>query len=113
MQSARTRQPDPRLSTRSGLLLGRELRGALRHQRVALAHERRTLLADVDDDLAPVPEGVGQRALVGDGDRHVALAVADAEGVRRAVAADRARLDLPRQLLGAARLGAGRQLARG
>src|SRR4051794_37199065 len=113
MQSARTREPDPRLSTRSGLLLGRELRGALRHQGVVLADERRALLADVDDDLAPVPEGVGKRALVGHGDGHVALAVADAEGVRRAVAGDRAGLDLPGQLVGASGLGAGRQLARG
>src|SRR4051794_14677385 len=112
MQSARTRQPDPRLSTGSGLLLGRELRGALRHQRVGLAHERPALLADVDDDLAPVPERVRERTRVGDRDGDVALAVADAEGVGGPAAGDRAGLDLAGQLVHPSGLGTGRELAR-
>src|SRR3954471_22917589 len=112
MQSARTMQPEPRLSTRSGLLLGRELRGALRHQGVVLADERRALLADVDDDLAPVAERVRQRTLVGDGDGDAPLAVAHPEGVGGAAAGDRAGLDLSGQLVCPSSLSAGRELAR-
>src|SRR3954452_25286830 len=112
MQSARTMQPEPRLSTRSGLLLGGELRGALRHQRVVLADERRALLADVDDDLAAVAEWVGQRPLVRDGDGDAPLAVAHPEGVGGARAGDRAGLDLAGQLVRPSRLRAGHQLAR-
>src|SRR3954447_6018272 len=113
VQSARARQPEPRLSMTSGvLLLGRELRRALRDQRVPLADERAAPLPHVDDVLPPVPEGVGQRAGVGDGHAGVPLAVADPERVRGPVAADRARLHLSCQLVHLSSPRGGRQLGR-
>src|SRR4051794_20138390 len=69
--NARIRHALPATST-SGLALrlrGRELRGALRDQRVLLADEHAALLAHVDDHLATAAEGVGQLAVVAHGDR--------------------------------------------
>src|SRR3712207_5292957 len=81
---ARISAKRPAVSTGSRPLgLGLELRGALRDQRVLHAHERPTLLADVDHDLSPLAERVRDRALVGDRDRAAALAVLDAEAVDR------------------------------
>src|SRR3954447_18413558 len=94
------------------LLLGRELRRAFRHQRVPHPDERGAPLADVDDDLPPVAERVGQRARVGGGHAGVALAVADAERVGGPLAADRAGLHLSCQLVHLSSLRGGRQLRR-
>src|ERR1700748_1543412 len=80
--SATIRQALPATST-SGLgLLGRELRGALRRQRVLLPDERVALLAHVHHDLGVGPERGRQRAGVADGHGRPARAIADAE-VRR------------------------------
>ena len=85
-------------------VFGRELRRALGHQRVLLADEDVALLADVDDDLAPGTEGIGQDPLVAHRHRHLAGAVADAEVRHRALALV-PRHDLAGQLVGLARLG--------
>ena len=107
--SARIRQAWPTAQHRQVvLLLGRELRRALRHQRVLLADEHVALLADVDDDLAPLAERVGQRAGVADGHRGRAVAVADPEVQVVPVAADEPGDDLAGQLVGPARLRGGR-----
>src|SRR5919107_566549 len=89
-----------------------ELRRALRDERVALAHERRALLADGDDDLAALAEGVGHRADVGHRYRRRAVAVPDAEGQPVRARAQRAVLHLAGELIGDARP-RGRELARG
>src|SRR5689334_25414191 len=106
----RIRQARPSSGT-SALLVGRELRRALRHERVALADEALALLAHRDDDLAALAERVGHSAGVADGHRGGPGPVADPEGEDVALVADRARGDLPRELVGATRLGRRRQLA--
>src|SRR5215218_6476826 len=102
------RQALPAISTGappSGLvLLGGELRRALRDQRALLAHEAVALPADADDDLAPFPERVGQRPVVGDGHGALAGAIAHAE-VGRGSLARVARLDLARELVDLAGVG--------
>src|SRR5918999_651347 len=106
-------RPSVGISGRSGLGL-RELRRALRDERVLLAHERAVLaLADGDDDLAALAERVGDAALVADGDRRrPARALGDAELVDAAVALVRALLDPAGQLVALPRLGPGRELLR-
>src|ERR687894_3253393 len=100
----------PTVAMRQRLATGRgvfgELRRALRDERVALAHERRALLAHRDDDLAALAEGVRQRAAVGHGHRGRAVAVANAEVDAVARRAHGAVLDLAGELVGHARLGA-------
>src|SRR4051812_42802039 len=86
---ARIRQALPAISTgapRSGLaLLGGELRRALRDQRALLPHEAVALPAHAHDHLAPLPERIRQRALVGDGHGALAGAVAYPEVGRGAL----------------------------
>src|SRR3954468_7813255 len=110
---ARIRQarPTTAISQASGLLAGRlggvgELRRALRHQRVALADERRALLVHRDDDLAALAERVGHGADVAHRHGLRAVAVADTEGLAAGDVADRAVHDLAGQLVGAAARGA-------
>src|SRR5215208_1314976 len=91
--------------------LGRELRRALGDERVRLALESRALLAHVDHDLAPLAERIRDLPDVADRDAGAALAVLDAERVRRALVLPAALRDLAGQLVRLARLGAG-QLAR-
>src|SRR4051794_16484476 len=110
--SARIRHARPRMGIEpSGLrLVGRELRRALRDERVVLAHEDAALLPHGDDDLAVLAEGVGHRSGVADGHGRAAGAIAHAEVEDLAlvrVAGD----DLARQLVGASRGGARQQLA--
>src|SRR2546421_11821206 len=69
---ARIRQALPATSTSGVGLGGRELRRALRHQRVLLPDPDGALPAHVDHDLAPGPERVGQLADVADRDGLVA-----------------------------------------
>src|SRR4051812_5874195 len=114
--SARIRQARPSVGIAAslglglGLVLG-ELRRALRDQRVLLADEDRALPAHRDDDLAVLPERVGHRAGVPDGDRRrSALAVAHPE-VERVAPARVARDDLASQLVGAPGVGARKELA--
>src|SRR5689334_22669072 len=85
VSSATTSRSFPAVST-SGSVRGRlllELRGALRHERVALADPLVPLLGHRDDDLAPLLERVRDGAGVADGDRGLAVAVAHPEDVRR------------------------------
>src|SRR5215216_156600 len=106
--SSATPREDP-LSSAVGL--GRELRRALGHERVRLALERGALLAHVDHDLAPLAERVRDLADVADRDARAALAVLDAERVRRALVLPAALRDLAGELVRLAGLCAG-QLAR-
>src|SRR5687767_768621 len=93
---------------RSGLRLGRELRRALRDERVGLALEHGALLAHVDHDLAPLAERVRHLAHVADRDaRAAALPVLDAESVGRPLVPPAALGHPAGQLVGLARLGAG------
>src|SRR5215203_4519556 len=109
--AARQRKPADATAT-SGLRLGRELRGALRHERVRLAFEDRALLLDVDHDLAPLAERVGDLTDVAHRDgRPAALAVLHAERVHGPLVLPAAGRDAARELVRAARLGAG-ELAR-
>src|SRR5215211_8113896 len=109
------RQALPAISTGpppSGLLLlGGELRGALRDQRALLADEAVALAADADDHLAALAERIRQRALVGDRDRALAGPVAHPE-VRGRALARVAGLDLAGELVDLAGLRARHQLAR-
>src|SRR5918998_6098240 len=101
--AARQRKPADATAT-SGLGLGRELRRALRHERVRLPLEDRALLLDVDDDLAPLAEGVGDLTDVADRDAGpAALAVLHAERVHRPRALPAALRDAAGQLVGLAR----------
>src|SRR3954463_12619609 len=109
--SARIRQALPATSTSGLRLIGSELRGALRDQRVLLADVGVALLAHVDDHLAPLAERVGERALVGPGHGARAGAVAYPE-VRHGSVPGVPRLDLAGELVHLARLGGGEQLAR-
>src|SRR5215218_11148528 len=95
-----------RTSRCSGTLRGvfGELRRAFRHERVALADERRAFLAHGDDDLAALAERIRHGAAVGDGHGGRALAVAHAEVDAAGGVAHRAVDDLPRELVGRARL---------
>src|SRR5215208_3678045 len=109
------RQALPAISTGappSGLvLLGGELRRALRDQRAPLTDEPVALPAHADDHLAALPEGIWERPLVGDGHGALAGPVAYPE-VRRRALAGVARLDLARELVDLAGLRARQQLAR-
>src|SRR4051794_22369613 len=96
--NATIRQACPATSTSGVGLVGRELRGALRHQRAGLTLVDRPLLDHVDDDLAIGAERIREVAPVGDGDRCVAVAVTDAE-VRRVTLLLVPRDDLPDQLV--------------
>src|SRR5687767_864784 len=113
--STRIRQALPAISTgqpSSGLvLLGGELRGALRDQRALLAHEAVALAADADDHLATLAERIRQRALVRNGHRALAGTVAHPE-VRGRALARVAGLDLAGELVDLAGLRAADQLAR-
>src|SRR3954454_2206234 len=104
---ARMSRARPTVAMFSALLAARgvfgELRRALRDERVALADDRRAVLADGHDDLAPLAEGVRNRAGVRHRDRGRAVAVADAEGQPVRPGADRAGLDLAGELIGDAR----------
>src|SRR5215207_3745466 len=101
------RQALPAISTGpppSGpVLLGGELRRALRDQRALLAHEAGALPPHADDDLATLAERVGQRSVIGDGHGALARAVAHAE-VRRGPLAGVPGLDLARELVDLARV---------
>src|SRR3954452_22438128 len=88
----------------AGLLVLRELRRAFRDERVALADERAALELTRDDHLAPLAEGVGHHARVGDRHRGGAVAVAHAEAELVAPVADRPLDHLSGELVGAARL---------
>src|SRR5919198_486789 len=111
---ARIRQAAPTLAMRSSalVLLVGELRGALRDERVLLAHEDVALLAHGDDDLAPVAERVGHRARIADRHGRAAVAVAHPEVDGAAVLPDRAVHDLAGQLVRAPALGARGESAR-
>src|SRR4051794_27724131 len=80
--SATIRQAWPATSTSGLRLVGRELRGALRHQRALLPLVHVALLDHVDDDLTVGTERVGKLTAVGDRHGGLAIAVADAE-IRR------------------------------
>src|SRR3954465_12012944 len=91
---ARIRQALPATSTSGLRLVGGELRRALGDQRVLLAHVPVALLAHVDDHLAPLAEGIGERPLVGHRHRPLAAPIAYPE-VRDRPVARVPRLDLP------------------
>src|SRR3954453_12261720 len=107
------RQARPRIAINLARVRGLELARALRDQRVPLADEHRALLADVDDDLAALAEGVGDRPDVAHGHRRVARSVAHTEEQRAAIVVDGPRRDLAGELVGAAGLGPVGELARG
>src|SRR5437764_807128 len=91
----------------------RELRRALRDQRVALGDELAVGHLPADDDLAPLAEGVGDLAAVADRQRRAAtVAVADLEAQVVAAADDRAGGDLACQLVRACGGRPGQQLRR-
>src|ERR671916_299709 len=69
------------------LLLGGELRRALGDQRIVLADEGVTLAANVDDHLAALAEGIGNRPVVGDRHGLAARTILHAERVRVAAVA--------------------------
>src|SRR4051794_1158487 len=112
--NAMIRQPRPTTATRLGLLLGGELRGTLRDQRVRRPDERAPgTLPDVHDHLASVAERVWHRPPVADLhglDRRRRVAVAHLEEHRAAVLVDRAGDDLARQVVAAIRGGVRDQL---
>src|SRR3954453_8971803 len=102
----------PSLGLLALLLLVRELRRALGHERVAFADEPVAPLAHLHDDLATVAERVRDGADVAHGDRLGAVAVANAEGLAAGDVADRA-VDHPSgQLIDAAAVRAGREATR-
>src|ERR687886_410412 len=90
----------PAGSVALGALGGRELRRALRHERVLLPDEGLALLADRDDDLPSLAKGIGDDAGVANGNRPTPATVADGEEQRRAVATDRAIHHLSGKLVG-------------
>src|SRR5215216_3248515 len=75
VSSAMNRQADPTPAISARLLVLRELRRALRHERVALGDEGAVLQLARDDHLAPLPERVGDDARVLDRHRAGPLAV--------------------------------------
>src|SRR5918998_541575 len=106
--ATRQRKPAEATATTSGLGLGRELRRALRDERVRLPLEGRALLADVDHDLAPLAEGVGDLTDIADLDgRATALPVLDRERVDRTLVLPAALRHAAGQLVGLAGLGVG------
>src|SRR5215208_1227893 len=111
----RIRQALPAISTGAPssrlVRLGGELRRALRDQRSLLADEGVALAAHAHDHLAPLPERIGKRPLVGDGHGPLAGAVANPE-VRRRALAGVAGLDLAGELVDLAGVRAREQLAR-
>src|SRR4051794_1719246 len=113
--STSIRQALPAISTgppSSGLvLLGGELRRALRDQRSLLPDEPLALAADADDHLAALAERVGQRPVVGDRHRALPGAIAHPE-VRRRALAGIPRLDLAGELVDLAGLRVRHELAR-
>src|SRR3954453_10583961 len=93
-------------------VLGRELRRALRHQRIGLADPGPALLADADTDLAVVGERIRDRARVAHRDRGRAVEVADTErDGRPGELMDRAGHHLAVDLVGLAGLALGQQVA--
>src|SRR5439155_24090344 len=111
---AMVRQARPTTATRSGLLLGGELRGALRDQRVRRPDEHGAGgPPHVHDHLAAFAERVGHGARVADlnrpgGGGRVAVADLEVRGVAALV--DRAVDDLAGQVVAAARVGVGDEL---
>src|SRR3954454_7234000 len=101
------------MSSRSGarrLLRLRELRRALRDQGVLRAREGAVAHLPGDDDLAALAERIGHAAAVHDGHgAAVAVAIADGEAQKVALAVDRAGGDLARQLVRAPRRSGGEQ----
>src|SRR3954454_18509097 len=104
-------RPSSGLLARRLLLLVRELRRALRHQRVPLADEQVPLLAHLHDDLAAVAERVGDGADVAHGNGSCAVAVPPPERLAAADVADGAVDHLSGQLVDAAAVRTGRETA--
>src|SRR3954468_8060698 len=94
--------PTSGMSRRAAGAVVLELRGALGHERVALADEGAVLELARDDHLAPVAERVRDRARVADRHGLRALAVLNLEEQRGALVADRAGHDLAGHLGAAA-----------
>src|SRR3954469_13631332 len=107
------RQARPRIAINLARVRGLELARALRDQRVPLADEHRALLADVDDDLSALAEGIGDRPDVAHRHRGLARPVADAEEQRAAGVVDGSGGHLAGELVGAAGLGPAGELAGG